>query len=54
MAFVESRFYNSLVLRLLVSFWDMHSTYVSNSSVQFILDHFVPNLILIQAFTLSY
>ena len=41
---------SSLVLRLFVSFWDICSIYVSKSSVQFILDHFVPILILIRAF----
>ena len=29
--------------------WDIYSTYVSKSFVQFILDHFVPNFILFRA-----
>ena len=37
-------------LRLFVYFGDIYSTYASKSFVQFILDHFVPNLILIRAF----
>ena len=39
-----------LKFEIICVFWDIYSTYASKSFVQFILDHFVPNLILIRAF----
>ena len=47
---VAEVFYSSLVLEIICVVWDIYSTYGSKSFVQFILDHFVPNLILIRAF----
>ena len=46
-------FCSAITWRLFESFWDIHSTYVSNSSVQFTLDYFVPNLIFIREFSFS-
>ena len=50
MAKLLPRFFQLSSFEIICAFGDIYSTYASKSFVQFILDHFVPNLILIQVF----